>query len=166
MREKDEENINNEGEMESEYTSESQSLASKSSIRSSSVSSISQISMNDKNIINKIGVIIKSYTDKKSIILDENNEEIIQNASNGLFQYISNKNDISLLSIQDSLKNTLINYYCNQQDYFNLKVILLTLEKQSIDNNSLNAYFLTENNNNMNIFESSSELGDIKIFNI
>ena len=33
MREKDEENINNEGEMESEYTSESQSLASKSSIR-------------------------------------------------------------------------------------------------------------------------------------
>ena len=166
MREKDEENINNEGEMESEYTSESQSLASKSSIRSSSVSSISQISMNDKNIINKIGVIIKSYTDKKSIILDENNEEIIQNASNGLFQYISKKKDISLLSIQDSLKNTLINYYCNQQDYFNLKVILLTLEKQSIDNNSLNAYFLTENNNNMNIFESSSELGDIKIFNI
>jgi len=102
--------------------------------------------MNDKNIISKIGVIIKSYTDKKSIILDENNEEIIQNASNGLFQYISNKKDISLLSIQDSLKNTLINYYCNQQDYFNLKVILATLEKQRIDNNSLN--------DNMNIFES------------
>ena len=166
MKEKDEENLNNEEENESEYTSESQSLASKSSIRSSSLSSISQISMNDKNIINKIGVIIKSYTDKKSIILDENNEEIIQNASNGLCQYISNKNDISLLLIQDSLKNTLINYFCNQQDYFNLKVVLVTLEKQNIDNNSLNAYFLTENNNNMNIFESSSELGDIKIFNI
>ena len=166
MKEKDEKNLNNEEENESEYTSESQSLASKSSIRSSSLSSISQISMNDKNIINKIGVIIKSYTDKKSIILDENNEEMIQNASNGLIQYISNKNEISLLSIQDSLKNTLINYYCNQQDYFNLKVILTTLEKQNIDNNSLTAYFLTENNNNMNIFESSSELGDIKIFNI
>ena len=166
MKEKDEKILNNEGEMENEYTSESQSFASKSSIRSSSLSSISQISMNDKNIIDKIGVIIKSYTDKKSIILDENNEEIIQNASNGLIQYISNKNDISLLSIQDSLKNTLINYYCIQQDYFNLKVILITLEKQRIDNNSLNAYFLLENNNNMNIFESSSELGDIKIFNI
>jgi len=166
MREKDEEKINNEGEIESEYTSESQSLASKISIRSSSLSSMSQININDKNIINKIGVIIKSYIDKKTIILDENNEEIIQNSSNGLIQYISNKTDISLLSIQDSLKNTLINYYCNQQDYFNLKVILVSLEKQSIDNNSLNAYFLTENNNNMNIFESSSELGDIKIFNI
>ena len=166
MKENDEENLNNEREMESEYISESQSLVSKSSIRSSSLSSMTQISINDKNIINKIGIIIKSYTNKKSIILDENNEEIIQNASNGLFQYFLNKNDISLLSIQDSLKNTLINYYCNQQDYFNLKVILATLEKQSIDNNSLNAYFLTENNNNMNIFESSSELGDIKIFNI
>ena len=85
MKEKDEKILNNEGEMENEYTSESQSFASKSSIRSSSLSSISQINMNDKNIINKIGVIIKSYTDKKSIILDENNEEIIQNASNGLF---------------------------------------------------------------------------------
>ena len=166
MREKDEENINNEGERESEYTSESQSLASKSSIRSSSLSSMSQININDKNIINKIGVIIKSYIDKKSIILDENNEEIIQNSSNGLIQNILNKTDISLLSIQDSLKNTLINYYCNQQEYFNLKVILVTLEKQGIDNNSLNAYFLTENNNNMNIFELSSKLGDIKIFNI
>jgi len=166
MKEKDEENFYNEGERESEYTSESQSLASKSSIRNSSLSSISQININDKNIINKIGVIIKSYTGKKSIILDENNEEIIENASNGLIQYISNKTDISLLSIQDSLKNTLINYYCNQQDYFNLKVILATLEKQSIDNNSLNEYFLIENNNNMNIFESSSELGDTKIFNI
>ena len=128
MKEKDEKILNNEGEMENEYTSESQSLASKSSIRSSSLSSISQISMNDKNIIDKIGVIIKSYIDKKSIILDENNEEIIQNASNGLIQYISNKNYISLLSIQDSLKNILINYYCIQQDYFNLKVILITLE--------------------------------------
>ena len=157
---------NNEGEMESEYLSESQSLTSKNSIRSSSLSSISSISINDKNIINKLGVIIKSYSDKKSIILDENNEEIIQNASNGLIQYMSNIPDISLLSIQDSLKNTLINYYCNQQDYFNLKVILVTLDKQNIDNNLLNEYFLSENNNNMNIFESSSELGDIKIFNI
>ena len=50
--------------------------------------------MNDKNIISKIGVIIKSYTDKKSIILDENSEEIIQNASNGLFKYISNNKEI------------------------------------------------------------------------
>ena len=69
-------------------------MASKSSIRRTSLSSISQINMNDKNIISKIGVIIKSYTDKKSIILDENSEEIIQNASNGLFQYISNNKEI------------------------------------------------------------------------
>ena len=167
MEENDEEKLNKEEERESKYTNESESLNSKTSIRSSSVSSIgSQISIHDKSVINKITSEINSYKNKNNNILDENNEEILENASNGLIQYLSTSNNISLLSIEDSLKNSLINYYCNQQDYFCLKVILISIEKQNNDKSILNSYFLKENNNNMNVFETSSELGDIKIFYI
>ena len=167
MEENDEEKLNKEEERESKYTNESESLNSKTSIRSSSVSSIgSQISIHDKSVINKITSVINSYKNKNNNILDENNEEILENASNGLIQYLSTSNNISLLSIEDSLKNSLINYYCNQQDYFCLKVILISIEKQNNDKSILNSYFLKENNNNMNVFETSSELGDIKIFYI
>jgi len=62
-------NLNNEGENESEYTSENQSLASKSSIRSSSLSSISQINMNYIDIKNSQNDDI-DYEDKNKIIYD------------------------------------------------------------------------------------------------
>ena len=153
-------------EEESENISESQSYVSKNTIRSSSLSSLSsQINTKEKFITKKITNIINSFKNQYKNTIEENNEEMLQNVCNGLIQFTT-KNNIDILSIEDSLKNNLINYYCSSQEYFNLKIVLLALEKQNIDKNAMYTYFLRENNNEMNIFETASELGDIKIFNI
>lgn len=164
MNENEEEKLKKEE--ESEYISESQSFVSKNTIRSSSLSSLSsQINTKEKFITKKITNIINSFKNQYKNSIEEKNEEMLQNACNGLIQFTTT-NNIDILSIEDSLKNNLINYYCSSQEYFNLKIILLALEKQNIDKNAMNIYFLGENNNDMNIFETASELGDIKIFNI
>ena len=164
MKENNEEEKNNEG----DKSIRSQSAISEYTIRSSSLSSVgSQMSTNNNALISLISNIIQFFKNKNDT--NENNEEIIEQASQKLLEMSSNHN-IDILSIKDSLNNNLISFYCSSQDYLNLKIILYTIEKQkqkiNIDTNLLNNYFLSENNDNMNVFEISSELGDIKLFNI
>jgi palmitoyltransferase len=156
MKENNEEDIPN--------SIESQRLKSDYTIRTSSLSSISsRTSSNNNIIISQISNIIQFFKDKKNF--NENDEEIIENASQKLLESASN-HKIDFLSIKDSLNNSLIMFYCSSLEYYNLKIILYVIEKQNIDSDKLNEYFLSENNDNMNIFEIASELGDIKIFNI
>ena len=162
MKENNEEEKNNEG----DKSIRSQSAISEYTIRSSSLSSVgSQMSTNNNALISHISNIIQFFKNKNDT--NENNEEIIEQASQKLLEMSSNHN-IDILSIKDSLNNNLISFYCSSQDYLNLKIILYTIEKQkqkiNIDKNILNNYFLSENNDNMNVFEISSELGDIKYF--
>jgi len=91
----------------------------------------------------------------------KNNEEII----NEITSYINEKN-LDCLKILDRTKATLAHKYCADKKYFHLNIYLLTVEKILSDKNKLNQYLLIEDICHTNIFESASELGDIKIFEI
>ena len=131
MKENNEEDIPN--------SIESQRLKSDYTIRTSSLSSISsRTSSNNNIIISQISNIIQFFKDKKNF--NENDEEIIENASQKLLESASN-HKIDFLSIKDSLNNSLIMFYCSSLEYYNLKIILYVIEKQNIDSDKLNEYF-------------------------
>ena len=113
-----------------------------------------EIKMN-KTIINEITEILNRYKTSKQ------KEE---NACQELLNFIK-ENNINILDIKDSDNLTLIQIYCyNRQDY-NLKCVLLCLEKL-LEKKDITSYLLNEGISKANIFEISSEIGDIKIFRI
>ena len=107
--------------------------------------------------IEGITQLITKYENEKDIELKIIINEIIL--------YI-NQNNLDCFDICDESKKTLLHKYCNQRKYFHLQIYILTIEKILNDSNRLNEYLLKEDISKENIFESSSELGDIKIFNI
>ena len=123
---------------------------------------------NSKNIIDSkkekitkaledITQLINNYEDKKDVDINKIINEIIL--------YIT-QNNLDCFDICDGSKSTLLHIYCCHQKYFHLQIYILTIEKILKDTNKLNEYLLKEDINKENIFESASELGDIKIFNI
>ena len=113
-----------------------------------------EIKMN-KTIINQITEILKRCKTSKQ------KEEI---TCEELLNFVK-ENNLNLMDIKDSDNSTLIQIYCsNREDYY-LKCILFCLEKLS-EKKDITSYLLNENNSKENIFEKSSEIGDIKIFRI
>ena len=107
--------------------------------------------------IEDITELINKYENLKDIDTNKIIDEIIL--------YI-NQNKLDCFDICDGSKSTLLHKYCSKQKYFHFQIYILTIEKILNDTNRLNEYLLKEDISEENIFESSSELGDIKIFNI
>ena len=132
-----------------------------------------EINKNNIDIKSKNNLDPKKEQIKKAIeditqLIDkfENIEKIDENELiNDIISYI-NINNLNCLDIIDKSKETLLHSFCNQQKYFHLKIYVLTIEKILNNTNKLNEYLLKEDISKMNIFESASELGDIKIFSL
>lgn len=107
----------------------------------------------NRKIINEISGILSNHKKNKE------KEEI---ACEELLKYI-NDNKINIGEIKEGDNSTIIQKYCNDGEDYYLKCMLLCLEKL-MDENSMTQYMLNEDVSNMNIFEISCELGDIKIF--
>ena len=107
--------------------------------------------------IEDITELINRYENLKDIDTNKIIDEIIL--------YI-NQNKLDCFDICDGSKSTLLHKYCSKQKYFHFQIYILTIEKILNDTNRLNEYLLKEDISEENIFESASELGDIKIFNI
>ena len=107
--------------------------------------------------IEDITELINKYENLKDIDTNKIIDEIIL--------YI-NQNKLDCFDICDGSKSTLLHKYCSKQKYFHFQIYILTIEKILNDTNRLNEYLLKEDISEENIFESASELGDIKIFNI
>ena len=123
---------------------------------------------NSNNIIDsKKEEIIKAIEDITGLINKyENIKDIDTNKIiNEIILYID-QNNLDCFDICDRDKSTLLHKYCVQQKYFHLQIYILTIEKILYDINRLNEYLLKEDINKENIFESASELGDIKLFKI
>ena len=82
-----------------------------------------------------------------------------------IYQYIKNEK-VDITKVKDSKNFTLIHIFCiNREDYF-LNCIFLYLEKE-LNNDDFFEYLINNDNcSGMNIFEISSEIGEIKIFRI
>ena len=95
----------------------------------------------------------------------ERQNEIKEEIINEIISYINEKN-LDCMKILDKSGCNLAHKYCNDKKYFHLKIYLLVIEKMLSDKNKLNEYLLIEDITRMNIFEYSSEVGDIKVFEI
>lgn len=107
-------------------------------------------------------LIIKEITE---LISDNPENQSEEKTLNELLTYVQN-NNIDLLKVFVNSTYTLAHKYCSEKKYFHLKIILLCIEKLSGNQEKLNNYLLNEDITHMNIFECSSELGDINIFRI
>ena len=111
----------------------------------------------------KIRVAVDDIT--KIINKYQKENEIKEEIINEIISYINEKS-LDCIKILDRSGCTLAHKYCTDKDYFHLKIYLSTIEKILLDKNKLNEYLLIEDLFHMNIFESSSEIGDPKIFEI
>ena len=111
---------------------------------------------NDKDKINNI----KSILSKNK--LTKQKEE---NASEELIEMI-NKEKINIIKLKDQDNYTIIQRFCLDKEIYFLKCIFLCLEKL-LNDQELNEYLLYDKNSfSVNIFEISSEIGDLGIFRI
>ena len=110
---------------------------------------------NNKIIINQINEIINKYKTTKQ------KEEI---ACEELLKFIKD-NNINITEIKDLENSTIIQYYCSTKQDYHLNCIFLCLEKLMQEKDMI-AYMFNEDFSKMNIFEISSDIGDIKIFRI
>ena len=107
----------------------------------------------NKAILNEIIEILKKYKTSK-----QKEEESLEE----LINYIKS-NNINILEMKDSEKSTIIQNFCsNKEDYY-LSCMLLCLEKLYKEEEIIQ-YMLNEDVSKMNIFETSCEVGEVKIF--
>ena len=109
----------------------------------------------NKAIINQITEIINKYQANKQ------KEEM---ACEELLNYIKD-NNINITEIKDYDNSTIIQYYCSNKQEYHLNCMFLCLEKL-LKEKDMVPYLLNEDITKMNIFEISSDIGDIKIFRI
>ena len=109
----------------------------------------------NKAIINQITEIINKYQANKQ------KEEM---ACEELLNYIKD-NNINITEIKDYDNSTIIQYYCSNKQEYHLNCMFLCLEKL-LEEKDMVPYLLNEDITKMNIFEISSDIGDIKIFRI
>lgn len=109
----------------------------------------------NRKIINEISGILSNHKKNKD------KEEI---ACEEVLKYISD-NKINISELKEGDNSTIIQKYCNDGEDYYLKCMLLCLEKL-MDEKSMTQYLLNEDISNINIFETSCELGEIKIFRI
>ena len=95
----------------------------------------------------------------------EKQNEVKEEILNEIISYIK-ENNLDSMKIKDRTSSTLAHKYCNDKNYFHLKIYLLAIEKILKDKNKLNEYLLIEDITHLNIFETASEAGDSKIFEI
>ena len=129
----------------------------------SDISSGEEINSNNKTeiirnkaIINEINEILKTAKGSKK------KEEMV---SEELMNYIK-QNNINIFEIKDNDNSTIIQIYCANKEDYNLHVILLCLDKLYPNKEDINQYLLNEDASKMNIFDTSCEIGDIKIFRL
>ena len=114
-----------------------------------------EIEKNSQNIINIKNILSKNKTLKQK---EEKAYEEIK-------QYIINEK-IDITKVKDNKNFTLIQIFVlNNEDYF-LRCIFLYLEKELNDEEFFEYLMYNKNTFGMNIFEISSEVGEIKIFRI
>ena len=114
-----------------------------------------EIEKNSQNIINIKNILSKNKTLKQK---EEKAYEEIK-------QYIINEK-IDITKVKDNKNFTLIQIFVlNNEDYF-LRCIFLFLEKELNDEEFFEYLMYNKNTFGMNIFEISSEVGEIKIFRI
>ena len=128
---------------------------------------LSNIQTNKKNEENP--EIFQEITDIINSSLKQNKKESkkiqIENTATKIINFL-NQNNIDLLQILDNSKNTILHYYISKQYYIHIKIILFCINEINKDENLFNSFILQDNSNNLNIFEISSEIGDMKIFKI
>ena len=107
--------------------------------------------------------LVKELTDL--ISENESSNQSEEKATNILLSYIKD-NKINIVNVYDVSNCTLAHKYCSERKYFHLKVLLSSLEKLLEGKEQLNSYLLHEDVTHMNIFETSSELGEYQIFKI
>ena len=110
---------------------------------------------NNKIIINQITEIINKYKNTKQ------KEEV---ACEELLKFIKD-NNINITEIKDKENSTIIQFYCSNKEAYHLNCIFLCLE-QLLQQKDMIEYMFNEDFSKMNIFEISSDIGDIKIFRI
>ena len=109
----------------------------------------------NKAIINQITEIINKY---------QTNKQKEEMACEELLNYIKD-NNINITEIKDYDNSTIIQYYCSNKQEYHLNCMFLCLEKL-LKEKDMVPYLLNEDITKMNIFEISSDIGDIKIFRI
>ncbi len=110
--------------------------------------------------------IYKAVEDITKIISKYSKEnEIKEEIINEIISYI-NQNNLDCTIIKDRSRATLAHHYCVDLNYFHLKIYLLSIERILSDKNKIKEYLLIEDISHLNIFESASEIGDSKIFDI
>ena len=132
--------------------------------------STSNDSRNESDIINTN--LIEDDNDKEKInniksILSKNKltKQKEENASEELIEMI-NKEKINIIKLKDQDNYTIIQRFCLDKEIYFLKCIFLCLEKL-LNDQELNEYLLYDKNSfSLNIFEISSEIGDLGIFRI
>ena len=108
---------------------------------------------NYKTIINQITEILNKYKVSKQ------KEDI---ACEEVLTFLKT-NNINFSEIKDVDKSTIIQKYCNNKEFYYLNCMLLCMEKL-LDEKERIPYLLNEDISKMNIFEMSSEIGELKIF--
>ena len=106
-----------------------------------------------KTIINQITEILSKY---------KNTKQKEETACEEILAFLKT-NNINFSEIKDVDKSTIIQKYCSNKDYYYLNCMLLCMEKL-LDEKEKITYLLNEDISRMNIFEISSEIGDLKIF--
>ena len=110
---------------------------------------------NNKILINQITEIINKY---------KNNKQKEESACEELLKFIKD-NNINITEIKDRDNSTIIQYYCSNKQDYHLNCIFLCLEKL-LQGNEFIEYMFNEDISKMNIFDISSDIGDINIFRI
>ena len=109
----------------------------------------------NKTIINQITEILnncKKNKQKEELTCEE------------ILNFIKN-NNINITEIKNVENSTLIQIYCCKSEDYNLKCMLLCMDKL-LNEKEIESYMLNEDSSKMNIFEMSSEIGDLKIFRL
>ena len=108
-----------------------------------------EILNNIKNILSKN----KSTKQKEDNVYDE------------LYQYLKNEK-IDITKIKDVDNYSIIQRFCLDNEDYYLRCIFYYLDKELDENEFLDYLLENENISGMNVFEISSEIGEIKIFRI
>ena len=120
----------------------------------------SNISTNPILLKNK--AIIKSITEIiKNCKANKKKEE---DACEEVLSFIK-ENNLNITEIKDAEKSTLIQIYCYNREDYNLKCMLLCMDKL-LNEKDIPSYMFNEDATGMNIFDMSAELGDLKIFRL
>ena len=117
--------------------------------------STNPVLLKNKAYIKTITEIIKNY---------KTNKQKEENACEEILNFIKD-NNLNITEIKDAEKSTLIQIYCYNKEDYNLKCMLLCMDKL-LNEKDIPSYMFNEDVTGMNIFDMSAEIGDLKVFRL